>query len=48
MEVYYSDGNVLQLKCEEIEASLRTIEQLLAKLQDVWYDCSRLFDAGIQ
>ena len=32
VEVYYSDGNVLRLKCEEIEASLRTTEQSLAKL----------------
>lgn len=31
-EVYYSDGNVLRLKCEDIEASLRTTEQSLAKL----------------
>ena len=31
-EVYYSNGNVLRLKCEEIEASLRTTEQSLAKL----------------
>lgn len=32
VEVYYSDGNVLRLKCEEIQASLRTAEQSLAKL----------------
>ena len=32
VEVYYSDDNVLRLKCEEIEASLRTTEQSLAKL----------------
>ncbi len=32
VEVYYSDGNALRLKCEEIEASLRTTEQSLAKL----------------
>ena len=32
VEVYYSDGSVLRLKCEEIEASLRTTEQSLAKL----------------
>ena len=31
-EVYYSDGNVLRLKCEDIEVSLRTTEQSLAKL----------------
>lgn len=32
VEVYYFDGNVLRLKCEEIEAGLRTTEQSLAKL----------------
>ena len=32
VEVYYSDGNILRLKREEIEASLRTTEQSLAKL----------------
>ena len=32
VEVYYSDGNVLRLKCEEIEAGLCTTEQSLAKL----------------
>ena len=32
VEVYYSDGNILQLKCEEIEANLHTTEQSLAKL----------------
>ena len=26
VEVYYLDGNVLRLKCEEIEASLHTTE----------------------
>lgn len=37
VEVYYSDGNVLRLKCEEIEASLRTTEQSLAKLHKLLY-----------
>ena len=32
VEAYYYDGNILRLKCEEIEASLRTTEQSLAKL----------------
>lgn len=32
VEVYYLDGNILQIKCEEIEADLRTTEQSLAKL----------------
>ena len=31
VEVYYSDGNVLRLKCEEIEANLHTTEQSLTK-----------------
>ena len=34
VEVYYLDGNVLRLKCEEIEASLHTTEQSLAKLHN--------------
>lgn len=38
VEVYYSDGNILRLKCEEIEASLRTIEQSLAKLHKLLDD----------
>lgn len=32
VEIYYLDGNILQIKCEEIEANLRTTEQSLAKL----------------
>ena len=32
VEVYYSDGNILRLKCEEIEDNLHTTEQSLAKL----------------
>ena len=32
VEIYYSDGNILRLKCEEIEANLHTTEQSLAKL----------------
>lgn len=32
VEVYYSDDNILRLKCEEIEANLYTTEQSLAKL----------------
>lgn len=38
VEVYYSDGNILQLKCEEIEAGLRTTEQSLAKLHKLLDD----------
>lgn len=32
VEVYYSEGNVLRLKCEEIEANLHTTEQSLEKM----------------
>lgn len=32
VEVWYVDGNMLRIKCEEIEAALRTTEQSLAKL----------------
>ena len=32
VEVWYDDGNMLRIKCEEIEAALRTTEQSLAKL----------------
>lgn len=32
VEVWYVDGNMLQIKCEEVEAALRTTEQSLAKL----------------
>ena len=38
VEVYYSDGNVLRLKCEEIEANLHTTEQSLAKLHKLLDD----------
>lgn len=38
VEVYYSDGNVLRLKCEEIGASLRTTEQSLTKLYKLLVD----------
>ena len=38
VEVYYSDGSVLRLKCEEIEASLRTTKQSLAKLHKLLDD----------
>ena len=32
VEVWFTDGNMLQIKCEEVEAALRTTEQSLAKL----------------
>lgn len=32
VEVWYVDGNMLRIKCEEVEAALRTTEQPLAKL----------------
>ena len=38
VEVYYSDGNILRLKCEEIEANLYTTEQSLAKLHKLLDD----------
>ena len=38
VEVYYSNGNILQLKCEEIEASLHMTEQSLAKLHKLLDD----------
>ncbi len=38
VEVYYSDGNILRLKCEEIEANLHITEQALAKLHKLLDD----------
>lgn len=38
VEVYYLDGNILQMKCEEIEANLRTTEQSLTKLHKLLDD----------
>ena len=38
VEVYYSGGNILRLKCEEIEANLHTTEQSLAKLHKLLDD----------
>ena len=32
VEVWFTDGNMLRIKCEEVEAVLRTTEQSLAKL----------------
>ena len=32
VEVWFTDGNMLRVKCEEVEAALRTKEQSLAKL----------------
>ena len=32
VEMWYADGNMLRIKCEEVEAALRTTEQSLAKL----------------
>ena len=32
VEVWFADGNMLRIKCEEVEAALRTTEQSLAKL----------------
>lgn len=36
VEVWFTDGNMLRIKCEEVEAALRTTEQSLAKLQGCW------------
>lgn len=38
VEVYYSDGNILRLKCEEVESGLHTTEQSLAKLHKLLDD----------
>lgn len=32
VEVWSTDGNMFRIKCEEVEAALRTTEQSLAKL----------------
>ena len=32
VEVWFTDGNMLRIKCEGVEAALRTTEQSLAKL----------------
>lgn len=32
VEVWFTDGNMLGIKCEEVETALRTTEQSLAKL----------------
>lgn len=32
VEVRFTDGNMLRIKCEEVEAALRTTEQSMAKL----------------
>ena len=32
VEVWFTDGNMLRIKCEDVEAALRTTEQSLAKL----------------
>ena len=32
VEVWFTDGNMLRIKCEEVEAAMRTTEQSLAKL----------------
>lgn len=32
VEVWFTYGNILRIKCEEVEAAMRTTEQSLAKL----------------
>ena len=36
VEVHYSDGNILRLKCEEIETNLHTTEQFLRSCMSCW------------
>jgi hypothetical protein len=38
VEVRYVDGNMLRIKCDEVEAALRTTEQSLAKLHKLLDD----------
>ena len=38
VEVYFSDGNILQVNCEKAEEDLRTTEQSLAKLHKLLDD----------
>lgn len=38
VEVYFTDGNILQINCEEIEVNLNTTEQSLAKLHKLLDD----------
>lgn len=37
VEVWFTDGNMLRIKCEEVEAALRTTEQSLAKLHKLLF-----------
>ena len=37
VEVWFTDGNMLRIKCEEVEAALRTTEQSLAKNKPIEY-----------
>ena len=38
VEVYFTDGNILRVNCEEIEVNLNTTEQSLAKLHKLLDD----------
>lgn len=38
VEVYFTDGNILRINCEEIEVNLNTTEQSLAKLHKLLDD----------
>lgn len=38
VEVHFTDKNILRIKCEEVEASLNTTEQSLAKLHKLLDD----------
>ena len=37
VEVWFTDGNMLRIKCEEVEAALRTTEQSLEKLHKLLF-----------
>ena len=48
VEVWFTDGNMLRIKCEEVEAALRTTEQSLTKLHRLLADrvCGNGFVRG--
>ena len=46
VEVWFTDGNMLRIKCEEVEAALRTTEQSLAKLHKLLDEGDRVCGNG--
>ena len=46
VEVWFIDGNMLRIKCEEVEAALRTTEQSLAKLHKLLDEGDRVCGDG--